>query len=389
MDTFQTPEEAAKADSIRQLANTLDNSPVTPVSPPTQSGWRQRLTLHWPPRKKEFAIIGVFIIFSAFGVASFITRQPSAPVTAVDTKQKRDAKPTTVSSVLSGLPVDPVVNQKPVTAVMIENSPQARPQAGLGQASVVFEAIAEGGITRFLALFQDTSPENIGPIRSARPYYAQWALGFDAAYAHVGGSPKALANIKEWGVKDLDQFHNAGAYHRIGSRPAPHNVYTSMSKLNQLENSKGYNTSKFKGFARKKDAPSKTPDARGININISNPTYNVRYDYNAATNSYNRSQGGGTHTDANTNTQISPKVVVALVMPYSLEADGYHSVYNTLGSGTVFIFQDGKVTTGQWHKADNKSQFKFTDANGKTIKLNPGQTWLTAVGATNKVTYTP
>jgi len=389
MNTFQTPEEAAKADQIRQLATTLDSTGVTPANPSTRSSWKQKMSLHWPPGKKEFAVIALFVVLSGLGIATFITRQPSAPVAAVETKSKKTVQPTTVASALSGLPVDPATNQKTVTGVMIENSPQARPQAGLGQASVVFEAIAEGGITRFLALFQDTAPDNIGPIRSARPYYAQWALGFDAAYAHVGGSPKALANIKEWGVRDLDQFHNAGAYHRIGSRAAPHNMYSSIPKLNELENSKGYTSSKFTGFLRKKEAPSKAPDARVINLNISGPMYNVRYDYNTATNSYNRSQAGGPHTDTNTNAQISPKVVIALVMPYSLEGDGYHSVYNTLGAGTVYIFQDGKVTTGQWAKPDNKSQFKFSDANGKIIKLNPGQTWLTAVGATNKVTYTP
>lgn len=389
MNTFQTPEEAAKADQIKQLATTLDGSAAAPVGTISSSSWKQRMMLHWPPGKKELVVVAIFVVLSGLGIATVITRQPSAPVAAVEMKSKQTVQPTTVASALSGLPVDPAINQKTVTGVMIENSPQARPQAGLGQAGVVFEAIAEGGITRFLALFQDTAPDNIGPIRSARPYYAQWALGFDAAYAHVGGSPKALANIKEWGVRDLDQFHNAGAYHRIGSRAAPHNMYSSIPKLNELENSKGFTTSKFTGFQRKKEAPSKTPDARIINLNISGPMYNVQYDYTAATNSYNRNQAGGPHTDTNTNAQISPKVVVALVMPYSLESDGYHSAYNTLGTGTVYIFQDGKVTTGQWSKADNKSQFKFTDANGKIIKLNPGQTWLTAVGATNKVTYTP
>src|SRR5262249_15833287 len=140
--------------------------------------------------------------------------------------------PAVTLSTLSGLPVDPAVNQRPVTGVMIENSVQARPQSGLNQAGVVFEAIAEGGITRFLALYQDTTPDNVGPIRSARPYYEQWALGFDAGYAHVGGSPEALNDIKAWGVRDLDQFYNSGSYHRISSREAPHNVYTGITTLN-------------------------------------------------------------------------------------------------------------------------------------------------------------
>src|SRR5581483_6348891 len=116
-------------------------------------------------------------------------------------------QPTTVASTLTGLPVDPSVNKRQVTAVMIENSLDARPQSGLDQAGIVFEALAEGGVTRFMALFQDTQPDYIGPVRSARPYYIQWLLGYDAAYAHVGGSPDALNDITAWHVKDLNQFY--------------------------------------------------------------------------------------------------------------------------------------------------------------------------------------
>jgi hypothetical protein len=386
--SFQTPEEVAATDNIQRPAQLVD-TPVEPTQTSGKKDWHRKLILHWPPGKKEFAVVAVLVVLSGLGIASFITRQPPNPVSAVDVKPKAAAQPTTVPSTLSGLPVDPAINLKPVTGVMVENSIQARPQAGLSQAGVVFEAIAEGGITRFLALFQDTSPDNVGPIRSARPYYAQWALGFDAGYAHVGGSPQALANIKEWGVRDLDQFHNGGSYHRVNSRAAPHNVYTGIGTLNQLEAGKGYATSKFAGFLRKKEAPAKVPSVKSIGLSISGPAYNVHYDYNAASNSYNRIEGGAPHVDANTNTQISPKVVVALVIPYSLESDGYHSAYATIGTGTAYFFQDGAMTTGSWTKKDNNSQITFTDAAGKPARLNPGQTWITAVGAANKVTYAP
>jgi hypothetical protein len=273
---------------------------------------------------------------------------------------------------------------------MIENSMDARPQSGLSDAGVVFEAIAEGGITRFMALFQDTNPADVGPIRSARPYYVQWAMGFDAGYAHVGGSPEALANIKAWGARDLDQFYNGGSYHRISSRAAPHNVYTAIDALQQLEASKGYSTSTYTGLVRTKKAnPSKTPAAKSINMSISGPLYNAHYDYNPATNTYNRSEGGAPHMDANGNRQISPTVVVAIVVPYTLESDGYHSQYQAIGSGQAFIFQDGNVTTGTWSKTDNKTQLTFTDAAGKPIGLNPGQTWITAVSDATKVSYSP
>jgi hypothetical protein len=106
-------------------------------------------------------------------------------------------------------------------------------------------------------------------------------------------------------------------------------------------------------------------------------------------NSYNRSEGGAAHTDADSGTQISPKVVIALIMPYSIESDGYHSSYATIGSGQAYVFQDGTVSIGTWSKPDAKTQFSFTDAAGKPLLLNPGQTWLTAVSDATKVSYAP
>jgi hypothetical protein len=383
--TFVTPEVMAAAGS----------SALKAAQRPEKQSLRDKIADSFQVHKKRWAISTAVVLLcgsiTGFALVKANNRPTVAAAKPAVTVKKAAPKPTVIYSTLSGLPIaDPAINQRVVTGVMIENSVQARPQSGLGQASVVFEAIAEGGITRFLALFQDTAPDNVGPIRSARPYYAQWALGFDAGYAHVGGSPEALQNIKDWGVRDLDQFHNGGSYHRIGTREAPHNVYTAISTLDQLEASKGFTSSTFTGFARKTaDTPSKAPNAKTIDMAISGPLYNTHYDYNAQTNTYNRSEGGAPHIDANTNTQISPKVVIAMVMPYNLEADGYHSTYGTLGSGAAFIFQDGMVTQGTWTKADNKSQFTFTDAANKPIKLNPGQTWLTAVKASTNVTYAP
>jgi hypothetical protein len=353
-------------------------------------GWRQKLTLRWPPGRKEYIVAAVVVVSGAGGASWLILHHTSAPATHVQ-KIAKPAAPKTVASNLTGLQVDPAVNLRPVTAVMIENSQDARPQSGLSEAGVVFEAIAEGGITRFLALFQDNIPGNVGPIRSARPYYVQWALGFDAGYAHVGGSPEALADVKAWGVKDLDQFANAGAYHRVGSRPAPHNVYTGIPNLNQLEANKGYVNSTYTGFARKpRELPVRTPPtAKSINFNISGALYNVHYDYDAAANSYARSEAGGPHIDANTNLQIKPKVVIALIMSYGLEADDHHSAYGTIGNGQAFIFQNGKVTVGGWAKTANNVQFTFTDETGKPLLLIPGQTWLTALGSAPSVSYAP
>ncbi|MGH7193549.1 MAG: DUF3048 domain-containing protein, partial [Candidatus Saccharimonadales bacterium] len=362
----------------------------TPKPDKPGSSWKQKLTLHWPPGRKE-AIVAAVIVLLLGGVTYALVHnnKPATlrPIPKVTSKTK------TVPSTLTGLPVDPIVNKRTVTGVMIENSWAARPQSGLGQAGVVFEAIAEGGVTRFLALYQDTAPSNIGPVRSARPYFIQWNQGFNAGYAHVGGSTDGLADIKKWDVRDLDQFSNPGYYHRINTRYAPHNMYTSITTLNQLEVKKGYVTSHFTGFARKKASPAKQPTAASIKLTLSGPDYDVHYNYNAKTNSYLRNEGGAPQIDANTNKQISPKVVVAMVMPYSfgsLDSTGaYYSIYKTIGDGPVYVFQDGTVTTGRWYKSSATSQFVFKTTAGQAIRLNPGYTWLTALAGTDDVKYSP
>jgi hypothetical protein len=384
-------------------------------TPPAKHGSRyRRFRFTWPPTKRQQIFGGIAAVLIAFGIGAAWTHFHHTPPVQAQVVHPKPVKKkpviTTVPSTLTGLPVDPSVNQRPVTAVMIENSPDARPQSGLDQAGVVFEALAEGGVTRFMALYQDTQPDYIGPVRSARPYYIQWALGFDAGYAHVGGSPDGLADIKAWNVRDLDQFYNSGAYHRISSRYAPHNTYTSISALNQLEQSKGYTSSNFTGFARKADQPYKPASTTGsaaastaqdsrtsassIDMTFSGYYYNSHYDYDAATNSYKRSESGGPHMEVDGSgkqTQIMPKVVIAMVVPLqqgALDSSGaYYSNYNPIGSGQVYVFQDGTVTTGTWNKADNTSQLTFTDSNGQPLKLNAGQTWIAAVASAGDVSY--
>jgi len=381
---FKTPDEVA-----------IEDTPAQPVVatgqaasiPPTKRRW-------YPHTRKQWIITGaIVVLLAAGGATGWVLTRKSTPEKPKKTATKAAIHvPAPIYSTLSGLSItDASLNKKPVTAVMVENSTFARPQSGLSQAGVVFEAQAEGGVTRFMALYQDTNPTNVGPIRSARPYYVQWALGFDAAYAHVGGSPDALSDITSWGVQDMNQFYNGNSFHRITTRDAPHNVYTGIDTLNQLESTKGYSSS-FTGFPRDADAkPLAQPTASSIDLAISGPTYNPHFDYDATTNSYNRSTDGTADTDANTSQQISPKVVIAIVVPLSqgaLDASGaYYSDYNVLGSGTAYVFQNGGVTTGEWHKTDNASQITFTTASGTTIPLNRGQTWITALSNTNQVTY--
>lgn len=386
---FETP------DQIREHDNASDSlDPHTPAQPPRGTG-HHWFNIPWPPNKIEVILSCAVLALVAFSVIGFVvlhkpqTTQTAATVVATN-KPKPSPKPTTVASTLSGLEVAPEINQRPVVGVMIENSQTARPQAGLSDAGVVIEAIAEGGITRFLALFQDKQPTNIGPVRSARPYYVQWNEGFRAAYVHVGGSPAALQDIKNWNVQDINQFYNSGVFHRVSDRPSPHNLYSNVADLANLAAQKGFK-SEFTGFERKSAAPAKQPTVSTINLNISSALYNAQYSYDAASNTYARAEGGAAQVDSNTGKQLAPNVVVAMVVPMTpgekTSQGGSYSDYNPIGTGTAYIFQDGGVIIGNWTKTAITSQITFTDAKGAVVKLNPGQTWITAVTANAKVTY--
>ncbi|MEO5627828.1 MAG: DUF3048 domain-containing protein [Candidatus Saccharimonadales bacterium] len=398
----QTQSESAADKDEPKTAPFIDPTPAKPAfqddPPPEPKSTKSKRKFHlWPTKwskKKKRIFTGLLLVVIIALIAGGYyyyqqTHKPKAEVKAVVVKEE-PPKPTTEASRLTGLQISPQDNQRAVTGVMIENSPDARPQAGLADAGVVYEAVAEGGITRFLALYMEGRPAKIGPIRSSRPYYLDWLMPYDASYAHVGGSPDALAQIRSIGIKDLDQFYNSAAYERSSQRYAPHNVYSSIDKLYDLAQNKGYKTSTFTSWPRKDvETASATPNATSIDLAISSYLYNAHYDYDRGTNSYKRSEGGKPHIDENSNAQLTPKVVVALVMPSGIAADGTHTDYTTVGSGPMSVFQDGVVIGGTWKKESRTAQFTFTDGAGQPLKLNPGQTWVSIVNTAGSITYKP
>lgn len=318
------------------------------------------------------AVVATIVLFRA-------PQQAMAPMTG-NKPPAPSVKPVVYYSPLTGAKVpDLASTQQAVTGIMIENSPDARPQSGLKPAGVVFEAIAEGGITRFLALYQEAKPQLVGPVRSVRLYYVDWVAPFQASIAHIGGSKFALNEVRNGKYRDIDQFFNGGSYWRATDRYAPHNVYTSFEKLDALNLKKGYTTSAFTAWPRADGTAAKTPTATSIDVKISGPLYNSHYDYDAATNTYKRSEGGAAHNDREAG-QITPSTVVVIdtTMTQVFE-DGYREQITTIGSGRARVFQNGTVTEATWTKTDRGSQIKFTSADGKEVSFNRGQTWITAV----------
>ena len=282
------------------------------------------------------------------------------------------------------------------TCIMIENSPAARPQSGLNEAGVIYEAIAEGGITRFMAVFQEAKPNYIGPVRSVRLTFAELAKPYQCSIAHVGGSDNALRLIRNNSAfRDIDQFFNDKAYWRIRGRAAPHNVYTRFSMLDELNFSKGYRNSDFNGFARvKADTVAEPTEAKAnkITIDMTSGTYSPVYTYNTNTNRYLRSYvQGGPHFSMNedgTKIQNEPDVVIAMkVSAVSRTGEAQYADYTTTGTGDATIFQNGGVVQARWERSSADSELRFIDTSGNDIQLNRGQTWITLYPSNGKVTW--
>ncbi|PID31496.1 hypothetical protein CR983_00910 [Candidatus Saccharibacteria bacterium] len=331
-------------------------------------------------RTRCIVAAGVLLVGLTAGgaYAAYVMTEPApidtTPITIAKKPEQKHYSPLTGEEV-----ANEAETKQLVTAIMIENSLAARPHSGLARSGVVFEAVAEGGITRYIVLYQNQRPKLIGPVRSLRPYFVEWVAPFDAAIAHVGGSARALAEVRNGSYRDIDQFFNAGAYWRASDRYSPHNVYTSFKKLDALTDTKGYKSSKFASWPRADGEPVKKPDATRISINFSSANYNTVYAYNPSSNTYTRHLGGQPHKDREKG-NITPSVVIAMkVNERTINDDGPRESITTTGSGQALIFQNGTVTQGKWRKPSKGKQIEWLDGNGNTLELVRGQTWIAAV----------
>ncbi len=278
-------------------------------------------------------------------------------------------------------------------AIMIENYPNARPQSGLGSASAVYEAVTEGGITRFMAVFGPTIPTKVGPVRSARTYYLDWALEYDAGYAHVGGNIDALDLIPELGIKNLDQFVlGTKAYQRFpqAGKATEHTMYAYPEKLLAIADSLFGTEQKWTGPKFKTPfAKEHRPTSQTITINFSSPTYQVVWSYDPETNSYLRSLAGSLHKDALTGEAVrADNIFIQEVKaePTLTRINETGLTMTTVGSGKAQVFQDGKRIEATWNKTSRSAPTIFSDLSGTEIQRNPGTSWFEIVQPAMDVT---
>lgn len=347
-----------------------------------------KLGKFYSAHKKPILIIGgvTLILLIAGGV--FLATKSNTVERTDPNSSGEPAEPeiVLVPSPLTGVEVTSDLAERPTVAVIVENSPEARPQSGLTSAGVVYEFIVEGGITRFVAVYQEEMAEKVGPVRSMRTQFIDVILGYDAGVAHDGGDPKAIVDFAQLAGRDLA---GGGIYWRSTDRWAPHNEYTSGKGTFELMRTRGFTTSEYTPWVRKADAPLEVPTASKISIEPSSFLYHVDYSYNPATNTYNRSMADQLHKDKETAKTLSPKVVIAMKASHRIvDAVGHQGITLT-GTGEAWIFQDGGVVKGKWKKDSRSSNMSFVDSEGKAIALNTGQAWVTVIPTDRTVEYTP
>lgn len=302
--------------------------------------------------------------------------------------------------------------------VMIENHQEARPQSGLTFADVVYEAVAEGGITRFLAVYHCQDAGIVGPVRSARTYFLDFISEYGSypLYAHVGGAntpgpADALGQIVDYGwnvYNDLNQFSiGFPTFRRDESRlgrpvATEHTMYSTTSRLWAVGKQRGLTDEDKDGdkwdegfveYSFKDDvSEGRRPASQAIDVEFwtNQPNYTVSWTYDKATNSYLRENGGQKHLDNNTKKQLSAKNVVVLYMRESRANDGYegnlHLLYGTKGKGKAVVFQDGKEIAASWSKVGREGRTELTDSKGNEIEFTRGKIWFHILPTDGEVT---
>lgn len=351
------------------------------------------------PIFKKILVVFVFLIFVGvsvwfgylFGSKKLdFKNQALSPKGTLISGQPDPMVPNPINGVLyKKSEADAWINNLPL-GVMIENHTDARPQVGLSKADIVYEALAEGGITRFMAVYLQNDSK-LEPIRSARPYYLDWISEYAGAYVHFGGSPDALDKINQYGIKDLNGLTIGGPFTRDPNRPTPHNVYITTGQLRDLAAQRGYKKEDFTmwKFNDTELTVDKRPASFSLKLGfLGTYCYDVEWRYDPATNSYLRFECGAPHIDALDKSQLAAKTIIVETVGYHPDPSGHARIdMDTIGSGDLKVFENGTVIVGSWKKDSRTARTQFFDANGAEVKLNRGKIWVDIIPPGSPVTY--
>ena len=288
--------------------------------------------------------------------------------------------------------VDENSNQRPI-AVMYDNNVGYNSHAGLQDAYLSYEIIVEGGLTRIMALFKDKDVSLIGPVRSSRHYFLDYALESDAIYCHFGWSEFAKNDIIALCVNNINGLTNESAYWRDKNIRAPHNVFTSTETLYKKAKESTYKTEvsdwKLLNYSVDEINLSNDENTNSIianNVNLKYSNYQTTsYSYDSENNYYLRSMDSNPHVDKNTKEQLHYKnIIVEKVSNHNLDSYGRQDL-DTVGSNDGYYITNGYAIPITWNKSSRSSKTKYTDINGKEIKVNDGNTFIQIIPVTTQI----
>ena len=384
------------------------------------------------------SFLGVYLLSSgaSWAIFSYVRGEPSLYVSEEDKRAGIDPNlPKTEECPINGKlfsePERDIWESRRPVAVIIENHSDSRPPSGISRADVVYEAVAEGGITRFLSIFYcgaAASDVEVAPVRSARVYYIDWAAeyGDQPIFMHVGGAndysgygdttrkARALELLETigWryaGGNDLDTTYDSGFpvfwrnYERLERTVATeHTMMASLDAAYKEAKKRGFEAKDSDGEAWDEnfvewkfgdDSASGAADATEISFEFWEDTlgsqdYAVVWKYDAGGNRYLRENGGEKYSDLVSGEQISAKnVVIQFTKQLGPVDRNKHILYTTIGKGSALIFKNGTVTSGTWEKASQEGRTRFFDENGSEVSFVRGPIWIEVLAVGNEVEY--
>lgn len=272
-------------------------------------------------------------------------------------------------------------NSRPV-AVMIDNHKGALPHDGLSKAYMVYEMIVEGGETRLMALFKGANVEKIGPVRSSRHYFLDYALENDAIYVHYGWSPQAQSDIESLGVQNINGIYDDAPFWRVKNKSAPHNAMTSTEKISADAIKKGYRTTSDASSVLNYSVDevnlgegAETAEIITIPFSTSNT---VKWEYDKDSKTYVRYTRGIKETEEETEEPVTAKnIIIQFVKNSNISGDtaGRQTLDNT-GERDGYYITNGKAIKITCSKTTRKSKTEYRDLNGKEIDVNDGNTFV-------------
>ncbi|MPQ42199.1 DUF3048 domain-containing protein [Clostridium tarantellae] len=257
---------------------------------------------------------------------------------------------------------------------IIENSVNSRPQSGLSEADIVYETLAEGGIPRFLALFNNNSPKKIGPVRSVRPYFIDITKEFNLPFAHCGGSAEALSTISSNNtLQSINEIAQTNFFWRDNDRAAPHNLYTSAENIRNFINLNDLNTSS-ENFLKFDSAYWNYEELNEVNFIKFSPSKNYSTNYKYTNGKYVKYMDNELAIDKNNNNPLTFKNIIIQKTKISLHPDGNHININLLGYGDGYLCSNGKIEKITWSKSTETSPTLIKNSSGKEVPLSSGNT---------------